>query len=52
MKFLDKLTIKMQSIPTFEAFAVIVMAFSAASNGIDVRSIIAKEAAGFLPALA
>jgi hypothetical protein len=45
-------TEKLAEIPVIESIAVAILLFKAAMNGIDVRGIIAREAAGFLPALA
>jgi len=52
MKFLDKFKINIRAIPAIEVLSVLVLMLSAASHGIDVQNIIAREAAGFLPALA
>jgi hypothetical protein len=44
--------IQIFDIPIISAIAVIVSVIQAINYGIDVRSIIAREAAGLLPALA
>lgn len=52
MKLKFNLIERLASMPALEALAIAFAVVKAASYGIDVRGMIAKEAAGFLPALA
>ncbi len=46
------ITERLAEIPVISAIAVVIDTIKAAMNGIDVNSMIAREAGAFLPALA